>query len=95
MAFHAIAYIHALSGNRDKAEEMLQELIMNSSTGLNFYWIALVYTALGDRDNAFKWLEKAYEKKVDALIYLKADPEWDPLRSDPRFKELTDKIGLP
>lgn len=92
---HAIAYIHALSGKRDKAEEMLQELIMNSSTELNFFWIAHIYTALGDRDNAFKWLEKVYEKKHEVLIYLKSDPECDPLRSDPRFKELTDKIGLP
>ena len=90
-----IAYIHALSGNRDKAEEILQEQIIDSSTGEDCYNIALVYTALGDRDNAFIFLEKACEKKIYALINIKADPEWDSLHSDPRFKELTDKIGLP
>ena len=68
---------------------------MDCSSGLHFYGIAEVYTALGDKDNAFKWLEKAYEKKHMPLIWLKADPEWDPLHSDPRFKELTDKIGIP
>ncbi len=90
-----IAYIHALSGNRDKAEEIFQEQIIDSSTGEDCYNIALVYTALDDRDKAFKWLEKAYEKKFEPLIWLKADPEWDSLHSDPRFKEFTDKIGLP
>jgi len=90
-----VAYIQALSGNRDKAEEILQEQIIDSSTGEDCYNIALVYTALGDRDNAFIRLETAYEKRFGALMYLKADPEWDPLHSDPRFKELTDKIGLP
>ena len=87
-----IAYIHALSGNKDKAEKILQEQIIDSNSG---YSIALVYTALGDRDNAFIWLEKSYEKKTQNLIWLKSDPEFDPLRSDPRYKELTDKIGLP
>jgi tetratricopeptide (TPR) repeat protein len=91
-----IAYIHALSGKKDKAEEILQKLIMDDSSGEDCYSIALVYTALGDRDNAFIWLEKAYKLKgFSYFIYLKADPEWDSLHSDPRFKELTDKIGIP
>ena len=92
-----IAYIHALSGNREKAEEILQELTKDSSNDISCYNQALVYTALGDKDNAFTWLEKSFENKefIMGLIFIKADPEWDSLHSDPRFKELTDKIGLP
>ena len=90
-----IARIHALSGNKEKAEEILQKVILNSSTDLDFYSIAYIYTALGDRDNAFKWLEKVYEMKSAYLIVIKSDPEWDPLHSDPRYKALLKKMGLP
>jgi hypothetical protein len=53
---------------------------------------ALVYSGLGEQDQAFAWLEKAYEEHSGALPYLKVNPSWDPLRSDPRFGRLVTKV---
>jgi TolB-like protein/Tfp pilus assembly protein PilF len=63
-------------------------------------FLAAVYTALGDKDRAFYWLEQAYERremtsKDEGIFYLGAEPLYDPLRSDPRYKELLRRIGLP
>ena len=56
---------------------------------------AIICAALGNRDEAFRWLEKAYEHHVQGLIYLKVNPEFDNLHSDPRFANLVGRIGLP
>ena len=56
--------------------------------------LASIYTHLGEREEALKWLEKAYEEKETYLIWLKASPEWDPLRDDPLFKDLLRRLKL-
>jgi hypothetical protein len=56
--------------------------------------VALVYTALGEVDLAFEWLDKSYELHEESLCSLKIDPKMDPLRSDPRFNRLLKKMGL-
>lgn len=56
---------------------------------------ARTYVGLGDKDAAFTWLEKAYTQRSGALVHLRANPAWDPLREDPRFAELVRKVGLP
>ena len=58
------------------------------------YGIALVYTGLGERDEAFAWLENAYIVRDKGLTYLGVDPPLDPLRSDPRFQDLLRRVGL-
>lgn len=58
-------------------------------------FIALVYAALGDKDEAFQWLERAYKEHDDDLALLKVDPRWDSLRGDPRFMSLLQRVGLP
>jgi hypothetical protein len=55
---------------------------------------AIIYAGLGQRDQAFEWLEKPYKERSSWLAYLKADPRLDPLRSDPRFQELLLRVGL-
>ena len=55
---------------------------------------ARIYAGLGDKDQAFKWLEKGYDERAAPLFYIKVDPIWDPLRSDPRFDDLLRRIGL-
>jgi len=55
----------------------------------------LIYTALGERDQALEWLSKAYEERGEWLVWLKVDPKLDSLRSDPRFKEALKNVGLP
>jgi tetratricopeptide (TPR) repeat protein len=57
--------------------------------------VAENYALLGDKDNAFLWLEKAYEQRASELIFLKVGPESDSLRSDPRYADLLRRIGFP
>jgi hypothetical protein len=55
----------------------------------------MVYAALGERDQAFAWLEESYKARDRAFIGLKIDPCLDPLRSDPRFDRLVRRVGFP
>jgi hypothetical protein len=55
---------------------------------------ALIYIGLDEKDQAFRWIEKAYEDRVFGLGYLKVEPFFDPLRSDPRFTGLLKRMGL-
>ena len=57
-------------------------------------FLAAVYGALGDPDEAFLQLDRAYADRSAGLIYLHLDPLYDPLRDDPRFGALVEKIGL-
>ena len=52
------------------------------------------YIRLGEKDKAFEWLEKMFEARDGMLIWLKADPDYDRLRSDPRFTDLVRRVGL-
>lgn len=56
---------------------------------------ALTYVALGEKDQAFAWLEKAYDERAPWLASLKSDPAFDPIRPDPRFAALVKRVGLP
>jgi hypothetical protein len=58
------------------------------------YLIASIYSMLGEKDQAFTWLEKAYDTR-DGLSYLAADPMMDPLRSDPRYLRLVERLHIP
>jgi tetratricopeptide (TPR) repeat protein len=59
-------------------------------------WIARFYVRLGDKERALKWLQQDYKEREDGgLMDLNADPVWDPLRSNPRFKDLVRRVGLP
>jgi len=87
-----LAQIYAQMGKPEEARRILEEL---EGQYFQAYSAAMVYAALGDREEAFVWLQKAYEKREDHLPNLKVDPVMDPLRSDPRFTELVHRIGLP
>lgn len=59
------------------------------------YGVALVHAGLGDKDQAFAWLNKAVAGRSHWLVWLNRDPRWDRLRADPRFDELKKRVGLP
>ncbi len=92
----ALAQAHATFGRRSEAEEMISELEALSATKyVSAYYVALIHAALGDPDAAFRRLEKAYEERSHGLTFLAVEPQWDSLRSDPRFADLLRRVGLP
>ena len=90
-----LARAQARVGNRPEAEKILARLSeMARRQYVSPFYIAVVYTGLGDNNLALNWLEKAYEDRSNGLIFIKVDPELDPLRTLPRFKELQRRMGL-
>jgi TolB-like protein/Tfp pilus assembly protein PilF len=88
-----LAAAHAFSGNRGEAGRLLAELMeRRSKQYVSPVDIATVYHALGQRDETFRWLYKAYEDQSEILIMLDSDPQWDDIRTDSRFKELVRKV---
>jgi TolB-like protein/DNA-binding winged helix-turn-helix (wHTH) protein len=59
------------------------------------FFVAFLYGLVGDKDQAFAWLERAFAERNAALTDLNVDPIWDSLRDDPRFKDLVRRVGLP
>jgi len=91
----ALARAYALSGERDKALKTLAELReMSRHSYVSPYLFAIVYAGLGDNDQTFAWLDKAYQDRSLFLIWLKVEPLFDSLRDDRRFQELTHRVGL-
>jgi adenylate cyclase len=90
-----LAHTYALSGNREEAQKIIAELQeLSKSKYVSSFQIAAIYAGLGEKDQAFAWLEKAYEERSDGLVNLNAEQRFDSLRSDPRFKDLARRIGL-
>jgi hypothetical protein len=81
-------------GKRAEAMAVLRELeekyAGRESPGM---YLAEVYAGLGEKDQAFAWLEKDFEARSSVLIYLKVFPV-DPLRDDPRYTDLQRRVGL-
>jgi TolB-like protein/Tfp pilus assembly protein PilF len=91
-----LGYSQARLGERSQALRMIEELKAASKQSfVPALFVALVYAGLEDKDQAFIWLEKAYEERFNRLAYLKVDALWDPLRSDPRLADLLRRVGIP
>jgi tetratricopeptide (TPR) repeat protein len=85
---------YAKSGEREKAQAILKQL-KTSKEYVSPAELAILYAALGEREEAFALLEKAFVAHDLQLQYLRVDPSFDPLRSDLRFQDLLQRIGLP
>ena len=91
-----LGYAYAVSGNRSKAEQVLGQLqTLGTQKYVPPFTSALIYAGLGDKDQAFAWLEKAYTERSVWMPSLKIDPKFDSLRSDRRFADLMRRVGLP
>jgi DNA-binding winged helix-turn-helix (wHTH) protein/TolB-like protein/Tfp pilus assembly protein PilF len=90
----AIAYAEAAAGRREEARKLIPEMERLALEGKGDpYGVATVYGALGDRDRAFKWFDTALaETRVQARM-LRYDPQLEPLRQDPRYRELLMRYG--
>ncbi len=88
-------YASVLSGDTAKGRAVLQELkSLESQRYLPPSNLALLSYVLGEKDEAFSWLEKAYQDRDIRLCRLKVDSKWDSMRSEPRFVEILKRIGL-
>jgi len=94
--YATIGYVYGRMGRAADARKVIADLQEQSKKGYvaptNF---AKIYIGLGDKDQAFTWLEKGYQQRDFWLTFLKGDPVFDSLRSDPRFQDLVRRIGLP
>jgi hypothetical protein len=68
---------------------------LSSHEYIDSYPIATIYAGLGNKDEAFRWLEKGYEEHSASMPYLAVDPFWYGMRSDPRYADLLRRMGLP
>jgi TolB-like protein/DNA-binding winged helix-turn-helix (wHTH) protein len=98
IAFHGepgpgLAHFYARTGESTKARQMADRLRQNAQDS-DWFFLAGVYAALGDKEQAFACLNKAYEKHDFFLVFLKVHPYLDPLRSDPRYSQMLHRIGL-
>ena len=90
-----LGHAYAMAGNTEAAQKILTELEeLSRRVYVPAYSIALIYTALGETDDAFEWFEKAYAAQNEWLNWLKTAPEVDSLRADPRFTELLLSLNL-
>jgi len=92
----ALGYAYAISGRRAEAQKVINELKENKEkrSWLYPYYLATIYAGLGEKDQAFAYLNKEFDEGAYYLNYLRVDPELDNLRSDPRFAILVRRVGL-
>jgi len=94
-ALAALGQGYAALGRRPQANKILAELKHRQLQGQEVaYAIAVIYLELGDKDEAFNWLDTAFRQRIGSLILLKADPVFDPVRQDPRFLDLLRRMRL-
>ena len=95
-AMEKLGYAYAISGRKKDAFRILRELQETSRHGyVSPFDRAVIYAGLGDKDQAFYWLNRAYEERNSGLPFLKTYAQFDSLRSDPRFSHLIKRVGLP
>ena len=91
-----LGHAYAAAGNRSEAVKILNELKEAAKERyVSAYHIALIHAGLGDLEQAFDWLEKAYEERNEPMVWMGLDPKLDGLRSDPRFADIMRRMGLP
>lgn len=92
----SLGHAYALADQPDEAQKALDELReLSKQRYVSPNLMAVVYAGLGDKDQAFAWLEKAYQDRSFFLIWLKVEPRFDSLRDNSRFTELVRRVGLP
>jgi TolB-like protein/Flp pilus assembly protein TadD len=91
----ALGHAYAKSKKKPEANKILNELTqLSNEQYVSAYELAAIYVALGDETHAFQFLEKAYNEHSFHLVQLNVAPQFEPLRPDPRFKDLVKRLGL-
>jgi tetratricopeptide (TPR) repeat protein len=91
----ALAYAYAVAGKREEAQKILDELKESAKQRyVPAFSFALIYMGLDDKDQAFEWLNKTFEENPYRIAFIKVNPRFDSLRSDPRFDALLRRMKL-
>jgi TolB-like protein/Tfp pilus assembly protein PilF len=92
---YSIGMVYAAQGKRAEARQVIKQLEDMSGASLSeAHWIAKIYAALNDKEMAFSWLERGLAKGAIRVFY-RDEPVWDPIRSNPRFNGLVQRMGIP
>jgi len=87
---------YAAAEQRDNAQKILEQLfVLSKERYVTPYGVARIYNALGQKDEALKWLEASYQQQSEWLLLLKVDARFDDLRSNPRFQDLMGRMNFP
>ena len=92
------AISHYNLANYDDVNQITKILKVHSSYnggGSPSFFLAMIYAQIGEIDTAFEWLENAYEDHEVEMYWLKVEPPFEPLHSDPRWQEILEKVGFP
>lgn len=90
-----LAHLEAAAGNEQEARRILAELTAARATRVVSAWgIGAVHASLGDVDEAFQWFDIAVKEKASGLLLLRVHPRLDPIRKDPRYWPLVERVGL-
>ncbi|HXM35011.1 MAG TPA: tetratricopeptide repeat protein, partial [Pyrinomonadaceae bacterium] len=89
-----LSFAYAAAGRRSEALKTLQQLKEQAKRHLPTYHFAIIHAGLGEKEQAFDWLERAFEMRAVDLFNLKVEPMFDSLRQDPRFPNLLRRVGL-
>ena len=91
-----LGHAYAMSGKRNEALSIVDELSeLSRHSFRGSYDSAILYTGLGEQDKAFEQLNKAFAERSGWIIYLRVEPQFDSLRTDPRYKSLLQRLNLP
>lgn len=92
---YGMGLFYSMSGAREEAHQVLSEL-REVANHRHMLPVAngQIYVQLGEPDQAFEWLERAYEERDPWLVWIKVNPAFDRVRSDPRFPDLLRRVGL-
>jgi tetratricopeptide (TPR) repeat protein len=94
-AIASLGHAYAVSGMRDEAQNVIIDLNeLSRQHYVSPYDFAVIYAGLGEKGESFGWIERAYRERALWLVFLKVDPRFDGLRSDPRFTDLLRRVGL-
>ncbi len=90
----SLGHAYGASGNAVKARDVLQNLQARTAQYVPPYAIGLIYAGLGERDQAFHWLQKAVDERSTSMVFLRMDPELATLRADARFAPLSRSLNF-
>jgi tetratricopeptide (TPR) repeat protein len=94
-ALGSLAQVYARGGRTEEARKILEALVIEARTRYVSPGVfASIYFELGERDEAFRWVERAYRERANYVAYIAIDDSFDAVRTDTRYLNLLRRIGL-